>query len=94
MNRLPRALSAPLGALLLVLATVFVPQPAAAAPRADVDIVAHRGSSGVAPENTLAAVRLALKQGADVIENDIQRTSDDQLVVMHDVSLARTTDVE
>ena len=94
MNRLPRVLSAPLGALLLVFATVFVPQPATAAPRADVDIVAHRGSSGVAPENTLAAVRLALKQGADVIENDIMRTSDDQLVIMHDVSLARTTDVE
>src|SRR5688572_17841479 len=94
MNRLPRVLPAPLAALLLVLATVFVAQPAAAAPRADVDIVAHRGASGVAPENTLAAVRLALKQGADIIENDIMRTSDGQLVIMHDVSLARTTDVE
>ena len=56
-------------------------------------VVAHRGS-GMAPENTLAAVRLALKQGADIIENDIMRTSDGQLVIMHDVSLARTTDVE
>jgi glycerophosphoryl diester phosphodiesterase len=94
MNRLPRGLSAPLAALLLVLATVFVAQPAAAAARPDVDVVGHRGASGVAPENTLASVRLALKQGADVIENDIMRTSDDQLVIMHDVSLARTTDVE
>jgi glycerophosphoryl diester phosphodiesterase len=94
MTRLPRLLAAPFGALLLVLATVFAAQPAAAAPRSDVDIVAHRGASGVAPENTLAAIRLALKQGADVIENDIMRTSDDQLVIMHDVSLARTTDVE
>jgi glycerophosphoryl diester phosphodiesterase len=94
MNRLPRVLSAPLAALLFVLATVVVAQPAAAAPRPDVDIVGHRGASGVAPENTLASIRLALKHGADVIENDIMRTSDDQLVIMHDVSLARTTDVE
>ena len=94
MTRLPRILSAPLGALILVLTMVFVAQPATAAARPDVDIVAHRGASGVAPENTLAAVRLALKQGADVIENDIMRTSDGQLVIMHDVSLARTTDVE
>ncbi len=55
---------APLAALLLVIATVFVAQPAAAAPRLTCDIVAHRGASGVAPENTLAAVRLALKTRA------------------------------
>jgi len=97
MNRLPRTLAAPLGAMLLLLATVFAAQPAAAAPaapRPDVANIAHRGASGVAPENTLAAIRLALKQGADVIENDIQRTGDGQLVIVHDVSLARTTNVE
>jgi glycerophosphoryl diester phosphodiesterase len=59
-----------------------------------VDVVAHRGSSGAAPENTLAAVRLAITQKADVIENDIQRTRDGALVIVHDTSLARTTDVE
>ena len=94
MFRLARVLFAPLGALLLVLSTVLLVQPATAAARPDVDIVGHRGASGVAPENTLASIRLALKQGADVIENDIMRTSDDQLVIMHDISLARTTDVE
>ena len=48
----------------------------------------------MAPENTLASVQLALKQGADYIENDIMRTSDGALVIMHDLTLARTTNVE
>ena len=48
----------------------------------------------MAPENTLASIRLALKQGADYIENDIMRTKDGALVVTHDLSLARTTNVE
>jgi glycerophosphoryl diester phosphodiesterase len=65
-----------------------------AAPRPDVANIAHRGSSGAAPENTLAAVRLAISQGSDVVENDIQRTKDGELVILHDASLARTTDVE
>ena len=65
-----------------------------AAPGDDVDVVAHRGSSGAAPENTLAAVRLAVQQRSDVVENDIQRTRDGELVILHDTSLARTTDVE
>ncbi|MFC7491275.1 MULTISPECIES: glycerophosphodiester phosphodiesterase [unclassified Knoellia] len=65
-----------------------------AAPRPDVANIAHRGSSGAAPENTIAAIRLGLAQGADVIENDIQRTKDGKLVILHDASLARTTDVE
>ena len=85
-----------------LLATVLVPLvaiglaavPASAAPDAAVDVVAHRGSSGAAPENTLAAVRLAIAQKSDVVENDIQRTSDGELVIMHDTTLARTTDVE
>lgn len=65
-----------------------------AEPRPDVANIAHRGSSGTAPENTIAAVRLALAQGADVVENDVQRTKDGELVILHDASLARTTDVE
>ena len=48
--------------------------------------IAHRGPSGAAPENTLAAVRLALAQKSDVVENDIQRTMD-ELVIMHDTTL-------
>jgi glycerophosphoryl diester phosphodiesterase len=67
---------------------------ASAAPAPAIDVTAHRGSSGAAPENTIAAVRLALAQKSDVVENDIQRTLDGELVIMHDVTLARTTDVE
>ncbi|HET7152614.1 MAG TPA: glycerophosphodiester phosphodiesterase family protein [Candidatus Kapabacteria bacterium] len=54
-------------------------------------IVAHRGDSGHAPENTLAAFRSAIECGADMIELDIQRTKDDKLVVFHDATLRRTT---
>ena len=67
---------------------------AVAAPAPDVANIAHRGPSGAAPENTLAAVRLAIAHRADVVENDIQRTSDGELVIMHDTTLTRTTDVE
>ncbi|MFD9718355.1 glycerophosphodiester phosphodiesterase [Streptomyces sp. NPDC059076] len=57
-------------------------------------VIAHRGASGYAPENTLAAVDLADDMGFDWVENDVQRTRDGQLVVVHDETLARTTDVE
>lgn len=59
-----------------------------------VAVVGHRGSGAMAPENTIASVRLAVRQGADLVENDIMRTKDGALVIMHDLSLARTTDVE
>lgn len=55
-------------------------------------VVAHRGSSGNAPENTMAAFRLALKEGADAIELDVHLSKDGHPVVIHDVSLDRTTD--
>jgi glycerophosphoryl diester phosphodiesterase len=55
--------------------------------------IAHRGASVDAPENTLAAVRRAVELGADAIEIDVQRSRDGALVVMHDTTLARTTDV-
>ncbi|MGY0066650.1 glycerophosphodiester phosphodiesterase [Streptomyces sp. QTS137] len=57
-------------------------------------VVAHRGASGYAPENTLPAVDRAAGLGVDWVENDVQRTRDGELVVLHDDSLARTTDVE
>lgn len=57
-------------------------------------VIAHRGASAYAPENTLAAVDLADEMGFAWVENDVQRTKDGELVVMHDDSLARTTDVE
>jgi glycerophosphoryl diester phosphodiesterase len=55
-------------------------------------VFAHRGASGYAPENTLAAFKLADDQGADGIELDVQMTSDGHLVVIHDETLDRTTD--
>lgn len=57
-------------------------------------VIAHRGASAHAPENTLAAVDLAGAMGFAWVENDVQRTRDGVLVVVHDESLARTTDVE
>ncbi|MFE9700854.1 glycerophosphodiester phosphodiesterase family protein [Streptomyces sp. NPDC006270] len=57
-------------------------------------VVAHRGASGYAPENTLAAADAADALGIDWVENDVHRTRDGELVVLHDTSLKRTTDVE
>jgi glycerophosphoryl diester phosphodiesterase len=54
-------------------------------------IVAHRGASADAPENTLAAFRLGWEQEADAIEGDFFLTSDEQIVAMHDSSTERTT---
>jgi len=56
-------------------------------------IVAHRGDSFRAPENTLEAARLAWQVGADAWELDVQLTRDGVPVVLHDESLERTTDV-
>lgn len=55
-------------------------------------IVAHRGASARAPENTMEAFRLGLADGADAIELDVHLTSDGQLAVIHDDTLDRTTD--
>ena len=51
----------------------------------------HRGASGHAPENTLAAIRLAMEMGAQMSEIDVQQTADDRLVLLHDDGLERTT---
>jgi len=56
-----------------------------------VTIYAHRGARGHAPENTLLAFSLAFDLGAEAIEFDVQRSSDDQLVVIHDDTVDRTT---
>jgi glycerophosphoryl diester phosphodiesterase len=53
------------------------------------EIIAHRGASAEAPENTLAAVRLAWEQGADAVEVDVWLTRDRQIVVIHDETPAR-----
>lgn len=63
--------------------------------RADkIQITAHRGDSGHAPENTLPAIENAIAKRADYVEIDIRRTADDRLVLMHDSSAMRTAGVE
>ena len=57
------------------------------------EITAHRGASAFYPENTMAAFRGALEQGADWVELDVQQTSDGQIVVLHDANTRRTTGV-
>lgn len=54
-------------------------------------IIAHRGASALAPENTMAAFRLAKELNADGIELDVQLSADGKLVVIHDRKLNRTT---
>ena len=56
-------------------------------------VVAHRGAHAIAPENTLAAVAAAVSIGVDAVEVDVQSTRDGTPVVLHDPTLARTTDV-
>ncbi len=56
-------------------------------------IIAHRGARSLAPENTLVAARKAHAMGADMWETDVAVTADDQLVLMHDDAMMRTTDV-
>jgi glycerophosphoryl diester phosphodiesterase len=56
--------------------------------------IAHRGARSLAPENTLAAARKAFEIGADLWETDVVVTADEALILLHDDSLARTTDVE
>lgn len=68
----------------------IIPAIAFGCSAADVQVIAHRGASAEAPEHTFAAWDLALAQGADWIEQDLQMTRDGRLVVLHDDSLDRT----
>jgi glycerophosphoryl diester phosphodiesterase len=58
-----------------------------------VEIIAHRGASWDAPENTVASMKLGYKQKADACECDVYLTKDGKLMVMHDRSTLRTTGV-
>ena len=57
-------------------------------------LIAHRGASGYAPEHTVEAYKLAIEQGADYVEQDLQITKDGVLVCLHDLTLERTTNVK
>nr|MDQ3092746.1 glycerophosphodiester phosphodiesterase [Actinomycetota bacterium] len=81
------------GGALMLAALLALPAVAAAKPApADEQVlnIGHRGASGLAPEHTFPAYDLALKQGADYIEQDLQQASDGTLVVIHDATLDRT----
>lgn len=65
----------------------------ATAPYTKPTLIAHRGASAYAPEHTLPAYQLALDQGADFVEPDLQITKDGVLVCLHDLTLERTTNV-
>lgn len=56
-------------------------------------VVAHRGASGYLPEHTLEAKAMAYAMGADYLEQDVVMSRDDQLIVLHDITLDRTTNV-
>jgi glycerophosphoryl diester phosphodiesterase len=58
-------------------------------PEDDVVVIAHRGAAGSAPENTLASVALAVEQGTDMVEIDVQESADGRIVVVHDSDLMR-----
>lgn len=60
-------------------------------PQMDFMVIAHRGASSYAPENTLAAFDLALRLGARHLELDVESTRDDRIVVIHDDTVDRTT---
>lgn len=60
--------------------------------RYGVAAISHRGGAGIAPENTLAAYRQAIRLKADYVEIDVRTTRDGALVIMHDSTVDRTTD--
>lgn len=77
---------------IVVLASLCVSAPLAAETLSGGPVlnIGHRGASGYAPEHTIEAYDLALEQGADYIEIDLQMTSDGVLVAIHDTTLNRT----
>jgi glycerophosphoryl diester phosphodiesterase len=66
----------------------FAPLPRLKHPIA---VIAHRAGRGIMPENTLSAIRNAIKLGVDYVELDIRATKDGHLVIMHDGTVDRTT---
>jgi glycerophosphoryl diester phosphodiesterase len=91
-----RMLRSGLMAVLIGLLLIFAVSPVGAAldeeasGNMEVLTIGHRGASGYAPEHTFPAYDLALKMGADYIEQDLQLTKDGVLIVLHDETLDRT----
>lgn len=76
--------------LALSIVATFIPAPV----EGQTFVIAHRGASAYAPEHTIDAYRLAIEQGAEYVEPDLCITKDNVLVVSHDPTLERTTNVE
>jgi len=79
----------PAKTLVTLLVTIVMSAPALA----QKIVIAHRGASGYLPEHTLEAKAMAYAMGAHYIEQDVVMTADDELIVLHDITLDRTTDV-
>ena len=56
--------------------------------------IAHRGASAICPENTIESLQLAIELGAKSVEFDVQPTEDQQLVVFHDETLKRSSNIK
>ncbi len=78
---------------LSVIVTLIIISPSCLAQYQKKTLIAHRGASAYAPENTLEAYRLAMQQGATFVEQDLQISKDGVLVCLHDLTLERTTNV-
>jgi glycerophosphoryl diester phosphodiesterase len=78
-------------ALVVVAGLALVAYVRPAIQRQQVQILAHRGASAYAPENTLSAFKLAAEQGAEWLDLEVQQTRDGRLVAFHDLRLERTT---
>lgn len=61
---------------------------------AQITVTGHRGAAGYAPENTLASIKMALEMKADRIEIDVQQTADEVVILMHDKTINRTTNLK
>ena len=59
-----------------------------------VEVIAHRGAAGKAPENTIAAIRQAINDKADWVEIDVQETKDGEVVVIHDSDFMKISGVQ
>ena len=68
-----------------------IPMPVMDMIISEAQITSHRGSSFEAPENTIAAIELAIENLADCVEIDVQETKDGELVLFHDSNLQRIT---
>ncbi len=78
-------------ALFTLTTAIPVPSPVYTSSEAPA-VIAHRGASHKAPENTMTAIELAWAQGADAVEVDVRMTADSQVVIIHDESTGRTAE--